>query len=428
MISNEEQKQFIDKIAPLHVKYAKKYGQKFPSAGIAQACLESGYGTSNKAKHNNFHGMKYRPNRVTTSNGTFVDGGTEQNDDASYKDITDRWFEFPNMEAEVEGYYQFINVPAYAKVKTATSPEQYLQEIKNAHYASSIDYVQKCVNILNKYNLKQYDSPETPEKKESGYTNSPLATSRVDLNKNSNPRNMRYADTQTVYNPSGKITVITPHHMAVITTGKACAESHKRGNSSSANYYIGKDGDICLGVEEQYRAWTSGSRANDSNAITIEVSNDGGAPDYHVSDKALESLIKLCVDICKRNGIKQLNYTGDKTGNLTMHCMFQATACPGPYLKSKFPYIMEEVNKRLGAKNVKFPVLTKGDRGPLVRKLRAALAKKGYVARSATPDFFDGDLEEALKAFQSENKDLQGRPLDVDGKFGPLSHGALYFG
>ena len=230
-MSNEQN--FIDKIAPLHVKYAKKYGQKFPSAGIAQACLESGYGTSNKAKHNNFHGMKYRPNRVTTSNGTFVDGGSEQRPDGSYVPITDQWFEFPNMEADVEGYYQFIKIPAYAKVKTATSPEQYLQEIKNAHYASSIDYVQKCVNILNKYNLKQYDGVEEskPEKKESGYSNSPLATSRVDLNKNSNPRNMRYADTQTVYNPSGKITVITPHHMAVITTGKACAESHKRGNS-----------------------------------------------------------------------------------------------------------------------------------------------------------------------------------------------------
>ena len=62
----------------------------------------------------------------------------------------------------------------------------------------------------------------------------------------------------------------------------------------------------------------------------------------------MESLILLCVDICKRNGIEKLIYTGDKTGNLTMHKWFQATTCPGPYLESKFPYIADEVNKRLG--------------------------------------------------------------------------------
>ena len=63
----------------------------------------------------------------------------------------------------------------------------------------------------------------------------------------------------------------------------------------------------------------------------------------------MKKLIDLCVDICKRNGIAKLNYTGDKNGNLTRHNMFAATVCPGPYLQSKFPYIAEEVNKRLGS-------------------------------------------------------------------------------
>ena len=30
-----------------------------------------------------------------------------------------------------------------------------------------------------------------------------------------------------------------------------------------------------------------------------------------------------------------------------MHKYFAATSCPGPYLESKFPYIAEEVNKKL---------------------------------------------------------------------------------
>ena len=58
-----------------------------------------------------------------------------------------------------------------------------------------------------------------------------------------------------------------------------------------------------------------------------------GAPDWHASDKALAKLIDLCVDICKRNGIPSLNYTGDAGGNLPRHNMFAAAACPGPYLQ-----------------------------------------------------------------------------------------------
>jgi LysM repeat protein len=113
-------------------------------------------------------------------------------------------------------------------------------------------------------------------------------------------------------------------------------------------------------VEEKDRAWTSSNADNDHQAVTIEVANDKIGGDWHVSDKALASLIDLCVDICKRNGIKKLNYTGDKNGNLTRHNMFAATACPGPYLQSKFPYIANEVNKRLTAKPEPKPAPPKG--------------------------------------------------------------------
>ena len=149
---------------------------------------------------------------------------------------------------------------------------------------------------------------------------------------------------------TAKIDTITIHHMATIATAQACAASFlPTERKASANYCIGNDGSVALSVPEEYRSWCSSSYENDNRAITIEVSNDGRAPDWHVGEVAMEKLLALCVDICRRNGIEKLVFTGDPTGNLTMHKWFQHTLCPGPYLESKFPWIAEEVNRRLGA-------------------------------------------------------------------------------
>ena len=144
-----------------------------------------------------------------------------------------------------------------------------------------------------------------------------------------------------------KVKKITVHHMAGNLSVETCGNVFQT-REASANYGIDSNGRVGMYVEEKDRSWASSSRENDHQAVTVEVANDGGAPDWHVSDKALAKLIDLCVDICQRNGIDKLNYTGDKSGNLTRHNMFAATTCPGPYLQSKFPYIAEEVNKRLG--------------------------------------------------------------------------------
>ena len=148
---------------------------------------------------------------------------------------------------------------------------------------------------------------------------------------------------------TGKISKITIHHMAGNCSVEACgaifASSERQ---ASSNYGIGTDGRVGQYVDESRRAWTSSNRENDNMAVTIEVANCGGAPNWPVSDKALEATINLCVDICQRNGIPKLNFTGGKDGNLTMHKWFANTQCPGPYLESKFSYIADEVNKRLG--------------------------------------------------------------------------------
>ena len=141
---------------------------------------------------------------------------------------------------------------------------------------------------------------------------------------------------------------IAIHHMSGNLTVETCGSVFAPASrQASSNYGIGSDGRVGMYVEEKNRSWCTASAECDNRAVTIEVANDQIGGNWHVSDKALAKLIDLCVDICQRNGIKKLNYTGDKSGNMIMHRWYAPTDCPGAYLASKFPYIQEQVNKRL---------------------------------------------------------------------------------
>lgn len=188
------------------------------------------------------------------------------------------------------------------------------------------------------------------------YTNSPLVTYRRISPNRTSPRNH-------------KIDTITIHcFVGQVTARSGCNASHfvnydeKRG--ASCNYVVGYDGSIGLCVEEKDRSWCSSNRANDHRAITIEVASDTKSP-YAVTDKALNSLINLITDICKRNGIKKLIWKGDKSligqvdkQNMTVHRWFANKACPGDYLYGKHSYIAEQVNKKLGVKTTTSSVST----------------------------------------------------------------------
>ena len=222
---------------------------------------------------------------------------------------------------------------------------------------------------------------------------------------------------------NAKIDKITIHHMAGNLSVETCGNVFQNSQSSS-NYGIGTDGRVGMYVEEANRSWCSFSPANDHRAVTIEVANDGAAPNWHVSDKALAKLIDLCVDICQRNGIKKLNYTGDKNGNLTMHKWFANTNCPGPYLESKFPHIADEVNKRLGVQpeqkqevcKVELKVLRKGDKGNDVKALQTLLIGYGYSCGGSGVDgSFGSATEKAVRAYQ------KAKGLSVDGIVGPAT-------
>ena len=154
-----------------------------------------------------------------------------------------------------------------------------------------------------------------------------------------------------------KIDTITIHCMAgncsVETCGNLFANSARQ---ASSNYGIGTDGRIALYVDEANRSRCTSSNANDQRAVTIEVANNGGAPDWPVSAKAYAALLDLVTDICKRNGIKRLVWSTSKNDrvnhlngcNMTVHRDYANKSCPGDYLYNRHGQIAAEVNKRLG--------------------------------------------------------------------------------
>lgn len=336
--------QFIEKIAPIIVRYAPQYNILCPSAVIAQAVLESGSGTSELAQNaNNFFGLKYKAGRCPTSNGVYIKNGSEQNPDGSYISSVVQWCKFNNIEDCVIGYFDFINISRYSNLKGVTDPKKYLENIRADGYATSLKYVENVYRIVETYNLTRFDNNKE-EIINMGYTNSPLVSySKISPNKTS-PRN-HVIDTITIHCVVGQVTVER--------LGEIFASISRQ---ASSNYGIGKDGKIGMYVEEKDRSWCSSNSANDNRAITIEVASDTTHP-YAVTDKALDSLIKLCADICKRNNIKKLVWSTNEKDrinhlngcNMTVHRDFANKSCPGDYLYNKHGYIADEVNKLLGS-------------------------------------------------------------------------------
>ena len=160
---------------------------------------------------------------------------------------------------------------------------------------------------------------------------------------------------------SAEITKITPHHVAGNATIEAIGQVFATPNrNASSNYGIGSDGRGGMYVEEKNRSWCSSSSANDNVAVTIEVANNSGDPLWTVSGAAWESLIALCVDICRRNpGIKQKDgkpgiYCDDTpNASLTFHRYFALTGCAQPFMWDRRQQLCAEVNKRLNAADEK---------------------------------------------------------------------------
>ena len=156
--------EFIETIAPIICQYAAAYGYRFPSAIIAQACIESGFGTSSLAwKYHNYFGIKW----WRTSGRTAVNLKTseEYTPGVLTGGIMAGFAVASSMEDGVLMYFQFLaRNSRYRNLKTATSARQYVELIKADGYATSSTYVATILNCMNLYGLQRFDSAQIEPK------------------------------------------------------------------------------------------------------------------------------------------------------------------------------------------------------------------------------------------------------------------------
>lgn len=186
------------------------------------------------------------------------------------------------------------------------------------------------------------------------------------------------------------ITRITPHcivgHMSVESLGDYFSNA---GLMASSNYGVDDSGSIGAYVGEECRSWCSSSSENDQRAVTIECASDPYPP-FAMTDTVWETLVDLCVDICKRYGKKTLVWIPDRTEALThqvaetemlltVHRWFSDTECPGDWLMSRMGDLASQVTARLSVSKYDVVVMTTKSRRKAKQKV-SELALLGIPA------------------------------------------------
>ena len=152
---------------------------------------------------------------------------------------------------------------------------------------------------------------------------------------------------------------ISPHCVVGQCTAEGLGDWFaKSSTQASSNYGIDRNGRVGLYVEEKNRSWCTSSNANDQRAVTIECASDTKEP-YTMNSAVYATLIKLCTDICRRNGKSKLLWLGSKDKTLayspaademviTVHRWFANKSCPGEWLYSRLGDLASKVTAALG--------------------------------------------------------------------------------
>lgn len=127
----------------------------FPSVMMAQAILESGSdGSSQLAlESKNLFGMKGHYNGQSQEWSTLEDEGGQQ-----YYEIQDAFRHYDSYHASIMDYLAKLGTEErYKQVTLAQTPQEQVQLIREAGYATDDAYTEKLIDLMETYNLYQYN-------------------------------------------------------------------------------------------------------------------------------------------------------------------------------------------------------------------------------------------------------------------------------
>ncbi|SJX67116.1 N-acetylmuramoyl-L-alanine amidase [Enterococcus faecium] len=156
---NEAQshQQFIERLVPHAQELQDGYGV-LPSIILGQAILESNWGKSTLAsKYNNLFGIKAYGDQKKVSLETKEFVNEEWiNIQGDFK-VYDSWEQ--SMDDHTQLFVQGVdwNPALYEKVITATNYQEAAQALQEAGYATDPGYAQKIIQVIETYQLNQYD-------------------------------------------------------------------------------------------------------------------------------------------------------------------------------------------------------------------------------------------------------------------------------
>ncbi|EEI19211.1 glycoside hydrolase family 73 protein [Lentilactobacillus hilgardii] len=153
-----QHRKFINKLAPQAQLLQGQYNV-LPSVTLAQAILESNWGTSQLSnKYNNLFGVK-----AQSSNTKSVYLDTQEYVDGRYVtvkarfEVYDSWNDSLAEHAKLLAYGTKWNPDQYRDVVSANNYVQAAQGLEKDGYATDPTYTEKLISLIKNYKLYQFD-------------------------------------------------------------------------------------------------------------------------------------------------------------------------------------------------------------------------------------------------------------------------------
>jgi flagellum-specific peptidoglycan hydrolase FlgJ len=149
--SARQKRTFISRVGNPAIKIYLKNRQVLPSVVIAQAILESQFGTSElSTSANNLFGIK------GSYHGQSVQFYTTEVENGKSIKVLAQFRKYPSLAASIADHNQLVSAK-FIKSKNILSYRQSTRLLQENGYATDPHYASKLNHIIVKYNLSRYD-------------------------------------------------------------------------------------------------------------------------------------------------------------------------------------------------------------------------------------------------------------------------------